>query len=159
VVSLGDGGSIVLTFSPPITNGDGADFAVFENSFSDIYLELAFVEVSSDGETFVRFDSAYLGVEPVASFGENPPTLFEGLAGKYAQGFGTPFDLELLRSKPAVQRGNVDVARITHVRIVDIVGDGSATDSFGNTIYDPHPTAQSTGFDLEAIAVLNAATQ
>ena len=49
VVSLGDGGSAILTFTSPITNGAGFDFAVFENSFSDVFLELAFVEVSSDG--------------------------------------------------------------------------------------------------------------
>ena len=33
VVSLGDGGSITLTFRAPITNGPGVDFAVFENGF------------------------------------------------------------------------------------------------------------------------------
>ena len=31
VVSLGDGGRITLTFDPPIENGQGWDFAVFEN--------------------------------------------------------------------------------------------------------------------------------
>ena len=33
VVSLGDGGSAILTFSSPIINGNGPDFAVFENAF------------------------------------------------------------------------------------------------------------------------------
>ncbi|MFN6048554.1 MAG: T9SS C-terminal target domain-containing protein, partial [Bacteroidota bacterium] len=47
VVSLGDGGIATLTFDPPITNGDGFDFAVFENTFLDTFLELAFVEVST----------------------------------------------------------------------------------------------------------------
>ncbi|MFZ5505306.1 MAG: PEP-CTERM sorting domain-containing protein, partial [Pseudomonadota bacterium] len=46
VVVLGDGGRITLTFDGYITNGAGADFAVFENSFSNTFLELAFVEVS-----------------------------------------------------------------------------------------------------------------
>ena len=49
VVSLGDGGIAILTFSNPIVNGTGFDFAVFENSFNDFFLELAFVEASSDG--------------------------------------------------------------------------------------------------------------
>ena len=31
VVSLGDGGSAILTFNSPIKNGEGADFAIFEN--------------------------------------------------------------------------------------------------------------------------------
>ena len=35
VVSLGRGGSIILTFDPPVENGEGWDFAVFENSFND----------------------------------------------------------------------------------------------------------------------------
>jgi hypothetical protein len=56
-----------------------------------------------------------------------------------------------------VQSGAVDLGHITRVRIVDIVGDGSATGSFGNVIYDPHPTARTAGFDLDAIAVLHAA--
>src|SRR5262249_55871231 len=50
-VSLGDGGSITLTFANPIVNGAGADFAVFENGFASgslAFLELAHVEVSSD---------------------------------------------------------------------------------------------------------------
>ena len=33
VVSLGDSGVATLTFASPITNGVGADFAVFENGF------------------------------------------------------------------------------------------------------------------------------
>ncbi|QQR94474.1 MAG: hypothetical protein IPJ93_11675 [Bacteroidota bacterium] len=55
VVSLGDGGMATLTFANPIMNGSGWDFAVFENSFSETFLELAFVEVSSDGVNFFVF--------------------------------------------------------------------------------------------------------
>src|SRR5437868_4541796 len=55
IVSLGDGGIAVVTFTTPIKNGPGFDFAVFENSFDGAFLELAFVEVSSDGTTFFRF--------------------------------------------------------------------------------------------------------
>jgi hypothetical protein len=60
VVSLGDGGVATLTFARPIKNGSGPDFCVFENAFSDTYLELAFVEVSSDGVRFVRFPAISL---------------------------------------------------------------------------------------------------
>ena len=65
VVVLGDGGSITLTFGGYITNGAGADFAVFENSFSDTFLELGYVEVSSNGVDFFRFPSASLTTKPV----------------------------------------------------------------------------------------------
>jgi hypothetical protein len=155
VISLGDGGSITMHFDPPLADGPGYDLAVFENGFGDQFLELGFVEVSSDGETFVRFDSSYRGDAPVSAFGMTSPAWLEGLAGKYRQGYGTPFDLNLLRFKPEVQSGEVDLARIAYVRVVDIIGDGSAEDAFGRTIYDPHPTTQTAGFDLDAIAALN----
>ena len=38
IVSLGDGGMATLTFDYPIRNGEGFDFAVFENSFDGIFL-------------------------------------------------------------------------------------------------------------------------
>lgn len=155
IVVLGNGGDITLTFDAPITNGDGADFAVFENSFSDSFLEIAFVEVSSDGVNFVRFDSAYLGTEPVAAFGSHSPTLMGALAGTFRALFGSPFDLQWLSNKPEVADGTVDLSAITHVRVVDIVGDGATTDSFGRAIYDPTPTVGSGGFDLDAVGVIH----
>jgi len=159
IVALGNGGSITLTFAPPITNGEGFDFAVFENSFVDFnFLELAFVEVSSNGVDFVRFPSAYLGSSPLGPFELiDSPSIIEGLASKYWVGQGTPFDLDVLRFDPFVQTGALNLRAITHVRIVDIIGDGTATDSFGNPIYDPTPTAGSGGVDLEAIGVLHQA--
>lgn len=157
VVSLGEGGQITLTFDTPIADGPGPDFAVYENGFSDTFLEYGYVEVSSDGSTFVRFDSAFLGTEPVGPFADSDPTLMLGLAGRYRQGIGTGFDLSLLRWHPLVRRGLVDLQRVTHVRIVDVVGDGSDLDSFGRPIYDPYPTTGSAGFDLDAIAVLHEA--
>ncbi len=157
VVALGNGGSVVLSFEPPIKDGPGADLAVFENGFNDTFLELAFVEVSSDGTHFARFSSAYLGDEPVAEHGTHEPELISGLAGKYRRGFGTPFDLSLLAARPEVQAGVLDLTQIRFVRIVDVVGDGEQLDSFGRPIYDPHPTRGSGGFDLEAVAVLSSA--
>ena len=150
VVSLGEGGVATLTFNVPIVDGDGPDFAVFENSFSHRFLELAFVEVSSDGEQFVRFPSVYLGVGPVGDYGEQETALIDGLAGKYKVGFGTPFDLAVLAGHPALS------GPVVAVRIVDIIGDGRSVDSFGRPIYDPYPTVDSAGFDLQAVGVLNA---
>jgi len=158
IVALGRGGSITLTFDSPIENGEGWDFAVFENSFSDLYLELAYVEVSSNGIDFVRFDAASLTPSPVPGFGNLDPTDVDGLAGKYRQGFGTPFDLEDLAEKSEVISGLVDLSSVSFVRLVDVVGDGSSLDSTGAPIYDPYPTAASAGFDLDAIGVSNGAS-
>ena len=161
VVSLGEGGSIVLTFDFPIRNGDRWDFAVFENSYSDTFLELAFVEVSSDGVNFIRFENHSLTPAPVNAFGSVDPTDITGFAGKYRQGYGTPFDLQDLAERDEVLAGTVNLSRITHVRIVDIMGNGEYTDSHGNIIYDPYPTKGSAGFDLDAVGVrhLNTSDQ
>ncbi len=154
VVSLGQGGEIELMFEPPIQDGPGADFAVFENGVTDTFLELAFVEVSSDGIEFARFDSAYLGEEAVGPFAGHSTTLTGGLAGKFRGGFGTPFDLALLEQFPLVREGKVDLSSIRFVRLVDVVGDGSRADSFGHPIYAPFPTKESAGFDVDGIGVL-----
>ena len=153
IVSLGRGGEITLTFDPPIKNGTGWDFAVFENSFSDTFLELAYIEVSSDGETFVRFDNDSLTNAPVGGFGSTDPTNIDGYAGKYRQGFGTPFDLDDLATKAVVLSGAVQLSSVARVRIIDVIGDGSDLDSDGDVIYDPYPTFGSAGFDLEAVGV------
>lgn len=159
-VSLGDGGTATLTFAEPIRNIDGPDFAVFENSFSDGFLELAFVEVSSDGNRFVRFPATSLTQTARQISGNGPvdPTYINNLAGKYRVGFGTPFDLEELRDSSAI-----DINNITHVRIVDAVGSidpqFGTRDAHGNLINDPFPTlSYSAGFDLDGIAVLNTAS-
>ncbi|MFH2067500.1 MAG: PEP-CTERM sorting domain-containing protein [Pseudomonadota bacterium] len=153
IVCLGRGGSITLTFSDGIGNGDGYDFAVFENSFSNNFLELGYVEVSSNGTDFFRFDNDSLTASPVAGFGSVDPTNIDGLAGKYRQGYGTPFDLAELAGISEL----LDANSIGWVRIIDIVGDGSYFDTASNVIYDPYPTVGSAGFDLDAIGVFNAA--
>lgn len=157
VVSLGDGGVATLTFNKPIKNGPGPDFCVFENGFSDTYLELAFVEVSSDGQRFVRFPAISLTQtdEQINGFGALDATKIHNLAGKYRQGFGTPFDLEDL-----IDSTDIDLNNITHVRIIDVVGSINPTygtqDSEGNFINDLFPTPfYSGGFDLDAVGVIN----
>ncbi len=153
VVSLGSGGSITMTFDPPLSNGSGWDFAIFENSFSDTFLELAYVEVSSDGVHFVRFDNDSLTADPVGGFGATDPTNIDGFGGKYRQGFGTPFDLADLSTKDDVLDGVVKLNEISYIRIVDIIGDGTFFDTSGDVVWDPYPTAQSAGFDLDAVGV------
>ena len=157
VVSLGDGGTATLTFDKPITDGDGADFAVFENSFGDTFLELAFVEVSSDGSNFFRFDavSKTQTSTQVGSFGTVDPTDLYNFAGKYRQGYGTPFDLSELSGT-----AGLNTNRITHVKLVDVVGSLNASyatyDSNGNKVNDPWPTQFSSGgFDLDGAGAIH----
>tara|TARA_R110000868_G_scaffold40006_1_gene138734 strand:- start:562 stop:1500 length:939 start_codon:yes stop_codon:yes gene_type:complete len=160
VVSLGDSGMATYILSSPRADVPGADFAIFENSFSDSYLELAFVEVSSDGQRFVRFPAISLSPSLVqtGSFGSSDPRDLYNLAGKYRADFGVPFDLNELKDSTAV-----NIQAITHIRIVDVVGSiDSAFASFdkdGRIINDPYPTAfASGGFDLDALAFLKANT-
>ena len=150
IVCLGNGGSITMTFDLPIADGPGWDFAVFENAMLDTFLELAWVEVSSDGTNFFRFPNHSLTPEPVPAFGAVYATNVAGLAGKYELEYGTPFDLRELPADP-----QLDPMNVRWVRLVDVVGDGSCTDSFGNIIYDPCPTVGSGGFDLAAVGVIN----
>lgn len=119
VVSLGDGGIATLEFAKPIRNAEGWDFAVFENSYSNTFLELAFVEVSSDGQNYYRFNSISL-TDPniqVGGFGSIDTTNIHNLAGKYRVGYGTPFDLEELNGIEGL-----DINSITNIRIIDVVG-------------------------------------
>ena len=158
IVVLGDAGRITLTFGGAIYNGAGADFAVFENSFSDTFLELAFVEVSSNGVDFFRFPSYSFTPAPVGGFGNIDPTNIDGLAGKYRQGFGTPFDLSALAGT-----AGLDVDNVRFVRIVDVIGRGQEFDNYPSqlggphAIYDPYPTTGSGGFDLDAVGVIHFA--
>ncbi len=160
VVSLGDGGSAICTFQYPIKNGSGPDFAVFENSFDDTFLELAFVEVSSDGLNYVRFASHSLTdtVNQTGTFGATDATKLNNLAGKYRGSYGTPFDLQELAGNP-----NINLNSVTHVKIIDVVGSVNKAyakrDSYNNMINDPWPTAfGSGGFDLDAIGVIHQNT-
>jgi len=157
VVSLGDGGSATLTFEHPISNGDGYDFAVYENSFDDNFLELAFVEVSTDGERYVRFPATSLTspCKLIGPYGSLNPTYIDGLAGKYRSGYGTPFDLALLADSTGI-----DLDSIVYVRVVDVVGtndiEHATYDQYGNIVMDPYPTnSYSGGFDLDGVAVMN----
>ena len=162
VVSLGDAGTAILSFQSPITNGVGYDFAVFENGFSFgvdslFFLELAFVEVSSDGQHYFRFPSTSLTdtiIQIDNASGINPKGI-NNLAGKYSVNYGTPFDLDELKNIPGL-----DINNITNIKVIDVVGslDNSIArkDASGRKINDPWPTPfPSSGFDLDAIGVIH----
>ena len=168
VVSLGDGGSITLGFNTPIANGPGSDFAVFENGFLTgpsgsglAYLELAVVNVSSDGVHFFRFPdvSETQTSTQVGGFDSLDATNLHDLAGKYIAGYGTGFDLsELAGVSPYL-----NINDVTEVRITDVVGSidprYGTRDSLGNLINDPFPTPfASGGFDLNGVGVIHMAS-
>lgn len=160
VVSLGDGGIAVVSFGYPICDKTGFDFAVFENSFDGHFLELAFVEVSSDSIHWFRFPAVSLTptTEQVGTFGTLDPTKIHNLAGKYTVMYGTPFDLADIENNQ-----NLDKQNIRFVRIIDVVGTinpAYATyDALQNIVNDPYPTPFHTGgFDLDAVGVIHSCT-
>lgn len=160
VVSLGDGGYAILQFPSPITNGPGFDFAVFENSFNAGFLELAFVEVSSDGTNYARFPASCLHsqtqqIGPFDNTGD--ATKINNLAGKYVASYGTPFDLQDLQT---VAGTTLDINAIRYVKVIDVVGSitpqYATRDKDNRLINDPWPTAfGSSGFDLDGVGVIH----
>ncbi len=162
-VSLGDGGVAILSFDHAIFNGAGFDFAVFENGFMTndsnmAFLELAFVEVSTDGVRYVRFP-ATTDVQNYTQLGNGgymDCSEVNNLAGKYTAGYGTPFDLAELVDSPGI-----DVATINYIKLIDVVGSIDNTyatyDHNGNKVNDPWPTPfASSGFDLDAVGAIHA---
>lgn len=168
-------GRLTVSFSAPIFDGPGADFAVFENAgeFFDapyIFAELAYVEVSSNGLDFARLPAESLNIEPddngevdpdelLVPFGRDfagvDTTNIRNLAGVHPSMTGTPFDLADLAGDAAVQQGLVDLGAIRHVRLIDIPGDGFFVDSSGRPILDTWPTVDSGGFDFDAVGAIN----
>jgi hypothetical protein len=144
VLSLGAGGSIVLSFGDrDIVDGPGADFVVFENAFwpggdpRQVFAELGEVSVSQDGETWLTFAcdeagdgeghfSGCAGVTPTLVY--DPETL---VPLDPAQSGGDAFDL-----------AKVGLASARYVRIVDL----ETLPQAGTT----------TGFDLDAVGIINA---
>jgi hypothetical protein len=134
VLSLGQGGVIVLETGFTIIDGPGVDLLVFENPFAG-FIETGIVAVSEDGGQWFEFPCAApidggtegcAGVNPVYS---NPSNGISPTDPTVAGGDG--FDLAQL-----------GVARANYVRI---------RDSGVNHSYAP-PTG---GFDLDAIAVVH----
>jgi hypothetical protein len=184
-VSLGNGGHVTLVFDRKIRDLDGPDLAVWENGSPDytfrepwgewFFAELMFVEVAttyhaSDGSYWARFPTSYLASAPVHDWNNPaavPPeyntmdvTYVDGFAGKHANNtvygeWGTAFDLGDLAGDANVVAGRVDLDDINCVRVVDVVGNGSTTDSAGDPVYDPYPSEFGVGgADLKGVAVL-----
>ena len=198
IVSLGDlnqqqidqgvpPGYIVLSFNEPVRDVNGYDFVVFENGFisdyntpggsvsGQMFAELGYVEVSSNGEDFVRFPPVSLTASGVGLYGTIEISNVYNLAGKHPNAggrcTGTPFDLSDIADDPNVVCGVVDINNINFIRIVDVPGSGDFFDNAvehadpntwpdwyyyeaNHPIYDAWVTFGSGGLDLEAIGVL-----
>jgi len=157
VISLGDSGVVTFILDNFLMDDNGPDFAIFENSFSNNFLELARVQVSSDGTNFIEFPAHSLTPDTVniGGFGNIDPTNINNLAGKYRAQFGTPFDLSELNGI-----AGLNINAISHIKLIDVVGsidhNYTATDTAGNLIIDPYPTPFATGgFDLDALGLIH----
>lgn len=157
IVSLGDSGIVTLTFDHYLYDGPGYDFAIFENGFTDNYMEFAHVEISSDGIHFFRFPSVseVQTSLQLTNGSYSDCRRVNNLAGKYRVGYGTPFDISDVPDDL-----NLDKNNVRYIKLIDVIGNiGSSnytTDSQGNKINDPFPTPfESCGFDLEAVGVIH----
>ena len=149
IVSLGQDGSITVTFASPIVDGPGNDFAVFSNGFLDgwpnAFSKFATVSVSSDGVNYFPFPNNFDESSLISSELFDASEL-NNIAGKYVVGFGTPFDLNELAGVTSL----LNVDDVQYVRVTDA---WNAVDSNGNPILDdPESTV---GFNFAGIAVLN----
>jgi hypothetical protein len=156
VVSLGSGGSIVVSFAPnAIVDGPGPDFIVFENPFwidgnsSDPYAEPGEVSVSDDGVTWTPFPCTPT-LDPHAADGTGvaPPY---GMCGGWQVVYSTPQN-GISPVDPSAAGGlaldlaTVGVSHARYVRIVDKTNEDC-----------PEAGGRDTnGFDLDAIAIINA---
>ena len=140
VLSLGQGGSIVLGFGDSvIIDGPGPDFIVFENPFwvggdsTNVFAELGQVEVSEDGQTWVGFSCNVDTREGCA--GWQPPLPFESASV-------VPPELEICGGD-GFDLADLDLPMARFVRVTDL-GENDASPS--------------AGFDLDAVAIIHRST-
>ncbi|MBR9918147.1 T9SS type A sorting domain-containing protein [bacterium] len=154
VVSLGDSGYATYILQEDLIDQPGFDFAVFENGFeagNGYFLELAFVEVSKDGQSFTRFPTLTAADTntQLSLTSTSQPEYYHNFAGKYQSPYGALFDI-----------GELGLDTVRYIRIVDVIG--STTDSIGSRdsegkiINDPWPSPfNNCGFDLDALAIID----
>lgn len=143
VVSLGDGGTIVVSLEPnAIVDGPGIDFIVYENAFypggnpaNPPYAEPGEVSVSDDGVSWKTFPCTATAPPWGACAGWHPVQPAATTACDPANG-GDPFDL-----------ADVGVHQARFLRIVDKTqGQSCSATSGPNT----------NGFDLDAVGAIHS---
>ncbi len=153
----------------------GTNLVPVARGYNFIWTKLAFVDVSSDDTNWARFPTTYLNTDVLfqATVPDSPDhwlsqdaTMIDGLAGRTALQYGTPFSLSVLTNNPNVRSGAVNLSNIRYIRLTDVVGDGSTTDQYGNPIYSPYydgtqvptlvaaPDSATDGFCLRGVATL-----
>jgi hypothetical protein len=142
VLSLGVGGSIVLTFGErEIVDRDGPDFIVFENAFwaagkpQNVFAEVGEVSVSEDGTTWHAFscDADGDGLGHYEGCAGWTPTLVYEPLDVY------PLDPELTGGD-TFDLDDVGLSRARYVRIRDLASTGASNTG---------------GFDLDAIGLVH----
>jgi hypothetical protein len=138
VLSLGTDGAIVVGFGGnSIVDGAGADFIVFENAFlsgGKPFKELAAISVSEDGTTWTAFPC------------KQDTLPYDGCAGWHPV-YANPSN-SISPSDPAAAGGDVfdlatiGVAKARFVKIVDL--------------HNTTGLEGTTGFDLDAVAIVHA---
>ena len=135
VVSLGDGGEIVLEFTDiELTDGPGADLLVFENPFPGWY-ETGIVSASEDAETWFEWPC-----DPLDADNEYPGCAGVGLVWASSTNNVDPTDPDTAGGD-AFDLAALGLEKAAFIKIVDS----------GVNTYD----SDSGGFDLDAIAVVN----
>jgi hypothetical protein len=157
VVSLGSGGSLVVSFEPnAIVDGPGADFIVFENPFwiagdaNDVYAEPGQVSVSDDGATWTAFPCAPT-VDPGAADGTGVAPPYGSCAGWHVvystpHNGVSPFD-PTAAGGDAFDLADIGVKHARYVRVVDQTHEACP---------EAGPPPTTNGFDLDAVAIVNA---
>lgn len=149
VVSLGNAGTIVVSFEPnAIVDGPGPDFIVFENAFlygkDDagqplVYAEPGIVSVSDDGTTWKSY--------PCTATADAHPDGFGQCAGWHVVASSptngvSPVD-PAVAGGDAFDLADLGVTHARYVRIIDHAGEACR----GLT---------SNGFDLDAVSIVHA---
>jgi len=186
VVTLGVQGYLVLGFEPgqAVADAAGDDLIVFENAFwmyGWAFVELVRVGVSTNGSDYAYWPTWCGRSTPVGPYEYVDPAGYAGFAGVNetfanvgpppdgngldpfdpAAAGGNAFDLADLAGDALVTAGTVDLERIYSVKLIDVLGDGTEQDSFGNPIYDPAGLMDEEGgfepvsADIDAMSVIH----
>ena len=174
VLNIGVGGSVVVEFRDNVIyDGPGVDFTIFENpfyvggDFTRVFLEPAFVFVSSDGDEFTSFPANYIIPDPPLPGGDDDPDHYTGFAGirpvfSNSSNGNDPLDpslsggdaFDLADISEAAARKGIDLQNIRFIKIqdvrrkIDVDQDGEIIP--GST----YPTVN--GFDLDAIGAIHS---
>lgn len=141
ILSIGLDGEIIIGLKDNlIIDKPGPDFIIFENAFinqfnNKIYAEPAVISVSKDGINFIEFPYDILTLEGLAGV---TPTIGSEDPFNHPKCGGDAFDLS-----------TIDIDSVKYIKIKDITSQILNNTSHPN--YDP----TLSGFDLDAIAVIN----